>query len=251
LFEVTRRDLITIAAKMAGKSKNRLQRKAVLFDLDGVIVSSEIQKSETHIETVLKLKGVSSQSLTELYVDVIGLSYEETRDRFLECAQIASTPKILESYRTIYSSVYRSKLEAVNLAPGARQLLQILADRRYRIGLVSSAHAEEVTSILRRYRIKAFFQTIVNADSVEIHKPSPEPYLNALRSLGLEQTPNLAVAFEDTWAGITAAKAAHLRVFAVRHRLNYRQNLTEADQVFDSLVDNRILPTVEETLGGD
>jgi HAD superfamily hydrolase (TIGR01509 family) len=226
-----------------------LLRKAVLFDLDGVIASTEIQKSGTHIETVLKLKGIPSQRLTELYVDVIGLPYEETRDRFLECGQIAATPEIMKLYRSIYSSVYRGKVEAVNLAPGAKQLLQLLTGRRYRIGLVSSAHAEEVTSILRRHRIETFFRVIVNADSVESHKPSPEPYLKALRLLGLEQTPNLAVAFEDTWAGITSARAAQLRVFAVRHRLNYKQNLTEADQVFDSLVDNRILPTIEEYLG--
>jgi HAD superfamily hydrolase (TIGR01509 family) len=235
---------------MAEKRKNRPRREAVLFDLDGVIASSEIQKSETHIETVLKLRGTPSQRLTELYVDVIGLSYEETRDRFLECGHIVATPEIMESYRSIYSSVYRSKLESVNLAPGARQLLQTLADRRYRIGLVSSAHAEEVTSILRRHRIETFFQAIVNADSVKNHKPSPDPYLEALKLLDLERRPDLAVAFEDTWAGISAAKAATLKVFAVRHRLNHKQNFNEADQVFDSLADDHILPTIETHFRG-
>ena len=228
--------------------KQRIRREAVLFDLDGVIASSEIQKSETHIDTVLKLKGTPSQRLTELYVDVIGLSYEDTRDRFLECGQVVATPEILESYRSIYRSIYRSKLESVNLAPGARQLLQTLAARRYRIGLVSSAHAEEVTSILRRHRIETFFQTIVNADSVENHKPSPDPYLEALKLLDLERRPDLAVAFEDTWAGISAARAAHLKVFAVRHRFNHKQNLNEADRIFDSLADVGILPALEEYL---
>ena len=228
--------------------KQRLRRETVLFDLDGVIASSEIQKSETHIETVLKLNGTPSQRLTELYVDVIGLSYEETRDRFLECGQIIATPETLESYRSIYGSVYRSKLEAVNLTPGARRLLQTLTNRRYRIGLVSSAHAEEVTSILRRHRIETFFQTTVHADSVKNHKPSPDPYLEALKSLGLKQTPELAVVFEDTWAGIFAARAAHLKVFAVRHRLNHKQDLNDADRIFDSLADVRILPTLEKYL---
>ena len=228
--------------------KRPLRREAILFDLDGVIASSEIQKSETHIETVLRLGGAPSRSLTELYVDVIGLSYEETRDRFLECGQIVAAPEILASYRSIYSSLYRGKLEAVDLAPGARQLLQTLSAQRYRIGLVSSAHAEEVTSVLTRHRIKTYFQAIVDADSVKNHKPLPDPYLHALRLLGLEQTPDLAVAFEDTRAGISAARSAHLKVFAVRHRLNHKQNLHEADAIFDSLADGRILRTLEEYL---
>jgi HAD superfamily hydrolase (TIGR01509 family) len=230
--------------------RNRRRREAVLFDLDGVIVSSEIQKSEAHIETVLMLRGASSQRLMELYADVIGLSYEETRDRFLECGHVVATPAIVESYRTIYNSLYRSKLERVDLATGARPLLQTLASRRYRVGLVSSAHEEEVTAILGRHGLELFFEVIVTADSVKNHKPAPDPYLEGLRRLGLEQASDLAVAFEDTRAGISAAKAARLRVFAVRHRLNYKQDFREAERVFDSIADDRILPLLEDYLGG-
>lgn len=237
--------------KPTKERKNRLRREAVLFDLDGVIVSSEIEKCETHIETVLKLGGTPSQRLTELYVDVIGLSYEETRDRFLVCGGIGATPEILKSHRSIYSKTYRGKLKSVRLAPGAKELLQTLSDRRYRIGLVSSAHPEEVTAILREHQIDSFFEAVVDADSITNHKPSPDPYLEALKLLGLEGRPFLSVAFEDTRAGISAAKAARLRVLAVRHRLNHKQDLSEADRIFDSLADERILPAIEEYLSGD
>ncbi len=228
--------------------KNHRRGKAVLFDLDGVIVSSEVQKSEAHVETVLKLGGIRSDKLLGLYADVIGLSYEETRDRFLEAGDISGSPEIEASYRILYSTIYRRKLQDVDLAPGSRQLLQALVDRRYRIGLVSSAHSEEVTAILKRHQIGPFFEAIVTADSVENHKPAAAPYLKILELLELNETPELAVAFEDTWAGISAAKAAHLKVFAVRHRLNHKQKLAEADRVFDSLVDDRILPTIEASL---
>lgn len=228
--------------------ENRLRREAVLFDLDGVIVSSEVQKSETHVETVVQLGGTPSKKLTELYIDVIGLSYEETRDRFLVCGNIVPTPEIKEAYRGIYRTIYHSKLEDMKLAPGAKQLLTILSSRRYRIGLVSSAHPEEVTTILRKNRVEHFFQAIVTADSVKNHKPAPDPYCKALELLCLEQTPNLAIAFEDTWTGIVAAKAAQLKVFAVRHRLNHKQNLNEAERIFHSLEDDQIILMIEEYL---
>ena len=228
--------------------ENQLRREAVLFDLDGVIVSSEVQKSEAHVETVVQLGGTPSKKLTELYIDVIGLSYEETRDRFLACGNIVPTSEIKEAYRGIYRTIYRSKMEEMKLAPGALQLLTILSSRRYRIGLVSSAHPEEVITILRKNQVEHFFQAVVTADSVKNHKPAPDPYDKALALLRLEQTPNLAVAFEDTWTGIAAAKAARIKVFAVRHHLNHKQNLNEAERIFHSLEDDQIILTIEEYL---
>ena len=228
--------------------ENQLRREAVIFDMDGVIVSSETQKSEAHVETVIQLGGTASKKLTELYIHVIGLSYEETRNRFLECGNIVQTSEIKEAYRDIYRTIYHHKIEEVKLAPGALQLLTILSSRRYRIGLVSSAHPEEVITLLRRNQVQHFFQAVVTADSVKNHKPSPDPYDRALELLRLEQTPNLAVVFEDTWAGIASAKAARLKVFAVRHSLNHEQNLNDAERIFDSLEDDQITLTIEEYL---
>jgi HAD superfamily hydrolase (TIGR01509 family) len=224
------------------------RREAILFDLDGVIALSEVQKSQAHIETVIELNGTPSQKLNELYADVIGLSYEEIRDRFLECGHVVATPELKRTYRELYRSIYRSKLQEVRLAPGAQQLLQILSGRQYRIGLVSSAHSEEVTTILGRNQIEEFFEAIVTADSVKAHKPAPDPYRRALELLNLEDTPTLAVVFEDTWAGIAAAKAAGLKVFAVRHPFNRKQDLANAEKTFDSLEDERVLPTIEKYL---
>jgi len=156
--------------------ENRLRREAVLFDLDGVIVSSEVQKSETHVETVVQLGGTPSKKLIELYIDVIGLSYEETRDRFLACGNIVPTPEIKEAYRGIYRTIYHSKIEDMKLAPGAQQLLKVLSSRGYRMGLVSSAHPDEVTTILKKNQVEHFFQAVVTADSVKNHKPAPETW---------------------------------------------------------------------------
>ena len=230
------------------QKESRQRREAVLFDLDGVIASSEAIKSEAHVQTVLKLGGTPSQKLKELFAEIIGLSYEETRDRFLECGKVAATTEIREAYRSLYSSIYRSKLQEVELSPGARNLIETLAGRRYRIGLVSSAHPEEVATILRRNQIDHFFDVIITADSVRNHKPAPDPYLKALELLGLQQTPELAVVFEDTCAGVTAAKAARLKVFAVWHPLNHSQNLDQAERIFDSLADDQILPAIEAFL---
>jgi beta-phosphoglucomutase-like phosphatase (HAD superfamily) len=105
---------VTISDMQPGEDR---PQEAILFDLDGVIASSEVQKSQAHIETVIELNGTPSQKLNELYTDVTGLSYEETRDRFLECGNIVGTPEAKKADRELYRSIYRTKLqEAIRLA---------------------------------------------------------------------------------------------------------------------------------------
>jgi len=116
------------------------------------------------------------------------------------------------------------------------------------MGLVSSAHSEEVMTILERNQIEQFFGAIVTADSVKAHKPAPDPYRRALELLNLKDRPTLTVVFEDTWAGIAAAKAAGLKAFAVRHPFNRKQDLTDAEKIFDSLEEEEVLPTIEHYL---
>jgi HAD superfamily hydrolase (TIGR01509 family) len=230
------------------KSGHQLRRETVLFDLDGVIVSSEVQKSEAHVQTVLQLGGTASQKLDELYSEIIGLPYEDTRDRFLECANIIGSPEINQEYQEIYKSIYRNKLEDVRLASGAERLLQTISDLKYRIGLVSSEHSDEITTILKNNQIDKFFAVIVSGSLVKKHKPDPEPYIKALELLDLGQAPDHAIVFEDTQAGIVAAKAANLKVFAVRHRLNQKQIFIGVDRVFNSLADEQVIPVIEHYL---
>lgn len=221
--------------------------EAVLFDLDGVIASSEIQKAAAHVQTVLDLGGTDSPALRALYGEIIGHSFETTRDRFLACAGLPSTSTLRQAYLEHYHILYQDMINKVQLTPGTQALLQALTSRTYRLGLVSSAHGDEVTALLRRHQIASFFTVVITREHVTAHKPNPEPYLKALESLDLAEHPELAVVFEDTWAGITAARAAGLTVFAVRHALNAGQDFSGAADVFDSLADARILPTIEAT----
>ncbi len=224
-----------------------MTNEAILFDMDGVIASSEIQKVEAHVQTVLDLGGTDSPALHTLYGEIIGHSFERTSNRFLDCAGLPSTPDFQQAYLERYSAIYRSMIDKVQLTPGAKALLQALVSRQYRLGLVSSAHGDEVTALLRRHQITPFFTVVITREDVTVHKPAPEPYLKALARLDLAQHTELAVVFEDTWAGITAARAAGLTVFAMRHALNAGQDFSGAADVFDALADARILPTIEAT----
>lgn len=228
--------------------ENPKKRAAVLFDLDGVTVSTEEKKSAAHIQTVQKLGGVATDKLEKLYEEIMGLSHGETRDRFLECAGIAATPNVKRLYTETYRKTYALLLDHLTqVAPGVAELLERLTAKGYRIGLVSSARLEEIEKIFRQTHIGKFFDVIVSRENVANPKPAPEPYLKALELLNLDDAPHLAIAFEDTSAGITSAKNAGLTVFAVRHGMNSNQDLSGAERIFHSLEDQAVLSQIEQS----
>jgi len=97
---------------------------------------------------------------------------------------------------------------------GARELLHALKQRGTPIGLVSNS---PLLFVQRSLEIAGFgdrFDVVISAHEVAAPKPSPEPYLEACRRLGVEPGPDV-VALEDSPTGVAAAKAAGLTVIGI------------------------------------
>ncbi len=227
------------------KPNPSFQARGVLFDLDGVIALSEEIKSDTHVQTCLKMGGKPSPELNELYKDVIGTSSLAARRAFLRCAGLETTPEMLQSYQQIYRGIFRERLADIKCNRGVSELLQSLKSRGYLIGLVSSSRLEVIAAILENNGVDHYFSAIVSSEIVDTVKPSPEPYLKALELLGLDECTESVLVIEDSWSGITAAKNAGLKVIALRHPMNDKQDLTGADDFIDSLVDDRLHEILE------
>ena len=106
------------------------------------------------------------------------------------------------------------------------------AAARVPVAIVSSAFQAEIVPVVAAAGLTAELTTIVAADDVERGKPDPEGYLLALERLGSQASE--VVAFEDTEAGVAAAKAAGLRCLAVRGTLP-ENRLAEADEIVDEI----------------
>ncbi len=124
----------------------------------------------------------------------------------------------------------------LRLMPGAERLVHDLHDRGIRLAVTSSAAGDAIDEILRRFRIRDLFETIVDGWEVTHGKPHPEAYLVTARKLGVE--PAHCIVFEDSAAGVGAAKAAGMFCIAVRNRRARQwQDLDAADVLLDSLED--------------
>lgn len=129
------------------------------------------------------------------------------------------------------------------VTPAVREAV-LHAASRVPVAVVSGAYRREIEPVLAGAGLADAVRVVVAADDVRRGKPDPEGYVLALACLGGELAPHEAVAFEDTEAGIAAARAAGLRCVGVRGTLP-DERLAAAQ----SLVDRIDLELVRSLVG--
>jgi len=206
---------------------------AIIFDFDGVIADSE----PTHERAIrAAAQAVEMDVSHALYLtQIIGLDDRDTfrviakaNGRTLDDAELADLTD--EKQRLFTELVHAGSVRAF---PGSVELIRSAAER-VPIAVCSGAVRLEVALILDRFGISDLFRCLVTADDVPSAKPDPAGYIKAADRLGC--SPSGCVAIEDTAKGISAGKAAGLRVAAVCHSLPADQ-LDQADLVVPTILD--------------
>lgn len=181
--------------------------KAVILDLDGLLVQTEILWSRAK-EILFERYGVEYRR--EDHIAVFGTSDEYTARVFAR--RLGLPPGSEDDIRREYLEVAAGLFEqGVPATPGARELLERLRGR-VPLGLCSNTRRALVMRILDGFAEAGVFDAIVTGDD-GAPKPAPDLYLLACRRLGVE--PGDAVALEDSPTGVAAARAAGLTVIGV------------------------------------
>ena len=205
--------------------------KFFAFDMDGALVDSEPLKALAHSWTV---REHGSHVDPTYYMDVLGQSFELVAKSFL--TKGGGIRCDLADYRQAYKRYYKTLIEEESaLLPCVADRLEGLRGAGTSLALVTSSERWMTNSLLRRLKVLEFFDTLVCSEDVFRKKPHPDAYL--LAAARLNRQPGEGVAVEDSTPGISAAVAAGMRVFAVRHSYNGTQDLSTAERTFDSLCD--------------
>ncbi len=185
------------------------EKKAVVFDMDGVIFDSEKLVVECWVETANKY-GIPDIEM--LCKRCLGLNRVATRDVYL---QHYGEDFPYDTYKQEMSELYhkRAREGALVMKPGVVEILTFLREEGVKTALASSTREEVVRWELSYAGIIDFFDEIVCGDMVSRSKPDPEIFLKACELLGVE--PNEAFAIEDSYNGIRAAHAGGLRSIMV------------------------------------
>lgn len=201
--------------------------KAVLFDMDGVIIDSMPYHFLAWYEALRPL-GVRVSCL-EIYLRE-GERWEKSIMEMLAAAGVRPTKAVLRKVFAARQKTFKKIFKRFVFA-GAEELLACLKGRGYRLALVTGTNARTMKTILPE-RIGRPFDCIVTGDSVKRGKPDPEPYRKALKKLGLKAPECVVV--ENSPLGVRSAKGAGIFCIAVTTSLP-RQYLKGADIVVDTL----------------
>lgn len=208
--------------------------RAVIFDMDGLLLDSEIYWEEARSEYCLAL-GCSWQPEDELTVK--GNNSPEWAARIrAHCSLASSLEKIIGGVSARMRALYERRLP---LLPGAVNVVREVA-AHYPLAIASSSPPDLIDYAITEAGLRDCFTVLVSADLAGRGKPAPDVFLLAARQLG-ERPGDIAV-FEDSSAGITAGRAAAMRVIAVPNP-RYpptAEALALADIVLASLLDFRL-----------
>ncbi len=205
--------------------------RAVVFDLDGLLVDSEPVQIEAW-EIFLQRHGrvLDPALLQRMY----GLRVWDSARLLIDELDLGMTVDQVVSERDgLFFELLPGRLEAM---PGAREIVTALKQRGFRQALATSGHRKYVDVALAELGLSGAFEIEVTGDMVEHGKPAPDIYLVAAMKLKID--PQTCVALEDAPNGIASAKNAGMVCLAVPN-----QNTTDspgferADAVLNSLFD--------------
>ena len=184
--------------------------RAVIFDLDGVLVDSEQVWDAARRQLTEDSSGRWSESATQ---DMMGMSSIEWSRYMHEELGVKMPPEEISA--AVVKRIEGLYREHLPLIPGAREAVERVA-ARWPLGLASSANRPVIEVVLELSGLEDFFEITISSEEVAHGKPAPDVYLEAARRLRVD--PALCAAVEDSSSGILSAHAAGMRVVAIPNR---------------------------------
>lgn len=208
--------------------------KAVIFDMDDVIIDSTVM----HIRAwnlVLHKYNVSFDDIdSKTIAGFFGLRMRNIANGLIDYFKLDADPKAIDDEREDVFFGLISK----NLKPskGLIGLLEMLKERGMKLALATSGVREYAELVLDKLKLDGTFNAVVTGDDVKNGKPDPECFLKAADKLEVE--PKDCIVIEDAEKGVQAAKAAGMKAIGYQNLSHpYKQDLKKADLVVRSLTD--------------
>ena len=187
-----------------------MEIKAVLFDMDGLMIDTESLSTEAFInsakaqgynmtkEETLKVLGYTKASIYQFWID------------YFQGTNVDGKKLVDDHYEYIENVLYTVGPEKM---PYVEELLKYLRENNYKIAVASSSDTADIKNNLEKTKLEKYIDEIASGAEVENGKPAPDVFLLAAERLGVDAKDCLIL--EDSKAGIKAGKASGAMVFMV------------------------------------
>lgn len=187
----------------------------VLFDFDGTIMNTNdvIIQSWQHLFRTVEGKERPLEEITRTFGEPLFV----TMEKIMPGLTVEEGVAIYRSFMT------ENFLQMIHPFPGMTELLQILKEKNYKTGLVTSRVGHTTREGLAEFDLLPYFDTVVTCDDTDKHKPDPEPLLIAMRRL--DSRPEETLMVGDSTFDIESARSAGVRSVLV----GWQMALTEEE----------------------
>ena len=193
----------------------RMQYKAAIFDMDGLLIDSEPLWTEAGMET---LQAHGKFLTEEQYENSTGLRTEEWIEHWFRHFEID-----MQFAAGAVSIIIQKAIEKIDQhgqpMPGISNIVDFFRNRNYRLGLATSSPLSLVDVVLKKLNLQNIFHAIASAGELPYGKPHPQVYIDCAAALGVP--PVQCIAFEDSFNGMIAAKAARMKCVVVPAAVDY------------------------------
>jgi tRNA threonylcarbamoyl adenosine modification protein YeaZ len=206
---------------------DKKQQRAVIWDMDGVMVDSApyhfkawqaaFKKREIDYTEVDFKRGFGQRNDT-----IIGAILGEK-----------ASAEVIEAIAGEKEAGFRRRIgRRLEPLPGVAALMRSLAGKGYKMAVASSAPPENIALIMKGLKLTGCCPVVISARDVTRGKPDPQAFLEAAQRLGVK--PQSCLVIEDAVAGVAAARRAGMAVIAVTNT-HPAQSLNQADLIVASL----------------
>ena len=187
-----------------------MEIKAILFDMDGLMIDTESLSTEAFInsakaqgynmtkEETLKVLGFTKANIYQFWID------------YFQGTNVDGKKLVDDHYEYIENVLYTVGPEKM---PYVEELLKYLRENNYKIAVASSSDTADIKNNLEKTKLEKYIDEIASGAEVENGKPAPDVFLLAAERLGVDAKDCLIL--EDSKAGIKAGKASGAMVFMV------------------------------------
>lgn len=206
--------------------------KAVIFDMDGVLIDSE------PLWRIAMMKGFNDIGIEFSEDDcrkTTGMRFKEVVEHWFKHHNIThSTPTQLND--NVISNLIGLIEREGKAMDGAVELLEFLSARKFPLGLATSSNHILIEAVLTKTQTALYFNEITSAEFLQYGKPHPEVFLKCAENLKI--APKDCLVIEDSVNGVLAGKAAGMTVIAIpdaEHK--HDERFKTADHLLNNLKD--------------
>jgi beta-phosphoglucomutase len=200
--------------------------KAVLFDMDGVIVDTEPLHHKAYYQM---FNDINIDVPDALYASFTGQSTMDISNQLISYFNLPLGAQTLTDIkRKHFKSLFKNDT-SLQLLDGVIDLIKDYHSKGMTLVLASSASMKNINRIFKRFDLDQYFSAKISGADLKASKPHPEIFIKAAKLSG--QLPNDCFVIEDSTNGITAAKAAGIYCVGYNSLHSKDQDYSKADVV--------------------